>query len=302
MINFLKYKNIFLGLSAILVVSSIVAMSTWGLNLGIEFTQGSVLKVEYVTERPSHEDIESILSEFDLGTVTLRDVDEKGLEISFQEVKSETEKATIKEKLNAQSEIDPSKTYVEEIQPVVGSIIKKKTFRSIILSLLVTLIFITIAFRGVSRYINSWYYAVAATVALCHDVIIPLGLVAWLGQAYGVQFNLPIVAALLTIFGYSINDTIVVYDRIRENFLRKPTTDIDATVNKSINETVWRSVAATSTTLLPLLMVHFIGGDELRYFSLILIVGIFLGAYSSIFIASPLLLLISGKSIKKVEK
>ena len=127
---------------------------------------------------------------------------------------------------------------------------------------------------------------------------------SYLGHFYNVQFGLPIVAALLTIFGYSINDTIIVYDRIRENLLRKPGPTVEETMNRSINETWWRSLATTLTTMLPLIVLYTQGGDELRYFSLVLLVGIFLGAYSSIFIASPLLLFVAkqGGAITKNKK
>lgn len=307
--DFLKYKNIFYFISGALVLASLYFIFladgnplTADFNFGIDFTQGSVMKVEYLDQRPASDRIKETLSQFDLGPVSLRSIDEKGVEITFQKIKNENEKDQIKAALDAQAKIDAGKTYVEEVQPVVGNIIKQKTMVSLVLSVMVVLFFIAFSFRGVSKVINSWYYGLAATIALCHDVIIPMGVIAFLGKYYGVQFTLPIVAALLTIFGYSVNDTIVVFDRIRENLLRRQSGTIEDIINKSINETWWRSLATTLTTMIPLFVLYFIGGDDLRFFSLTLLIGVFLGAYSSIFLASPLLLLVANRRVLTNKK
>ncbi len=296
MIDFLKYKNIYLILSGTMVALSFAFLLMWGLNMSIDFTQGSLIKIEYAQSKPSNDQIREALAKFNLENVSLRQVGEKSVEITFKQVKSEEEKKQIKAALDAQSKIIPEKTYFEEVSPVVGKIVKGKTWQSLILSTLMILFFIAFAFKGVSRFISSWYYSLAGTIALLHDVIIPIGVMSFLGKFYGVQFSLPIVAALLTIFGYSINDTIIVFDRIREKFLRREGNTYEEIINKGINETAWRSIATTLTTLLPLFTLYFLGGDELKYFSLILLIGISLGAYSSIFLASPLLIVFARKN------
>ncbi|HNY97840.1 MAG TPA: protein translocase subunit SecF [Candidatus Pacearchaeota archaeon] len=296
MIDFLKYKNVYLIFSGILVLLSILAIGMWNFNYGIDFSQGSVLKIEYIQQKPSDDQIKEVLRNFEIQNPSVRPTGEKSVEITFKEIKSEEIKTAIKEALNKQAQIDEKKTSIEEVSPTVGKIVRIQTRNSIILSTLMILFFITLSFRGVSRLINSWYYALAATIAVLHDVLIPAGVMAYLGKFYGVQFTLPIVAALLTIFGYSINDTIVVFDRIREKFLRREGTTYEEVINKGITETAWRSIATTLTTLIPLFILYFIGGEELKYFALVLLIGISLGAYSSIFLASPLLVVLSKKN------
>ncbi|MEO0084650.1 MAG: protein translocase subunit SecF, partial [candidate division WOR-3 bacterium] len=142
--------------------------------------------------------------------------------------------------------------------------------------------------------VASWKYGVIAIVALIHDVGIPIGLFAVLGRFMGVEVNSAFVAAILTILGYSVNDTIVVFDRIRENLIKSggDYEDFERIVNESVNQTFARSINTTLTTLLALIAVFFWGGETVKYFALALIVGIGLGAYSSIFIASPLLVVL----------
>ena len=131
--------------------------------------------------------------------------------------------------------------------------------------------------------------------------MLPIGLFAILGKFYGVQFTLQIIIALLTVFGYSVNDTIVIFDRIRENLIRKNSPNFYEAINKSLNEVVGRSLATTFTTLLPLFALFFFGGETLKYFSLALLVGITLGAYSSIFIAAPIVYLWARNKIEKIK-
>jgi len=177
----------------------------------------------------------------------------------------------------------------EAIGPAIGSELKKTTKIVIIFSLLAILLYIAFAFRRISQPVKSWQYGIAALLALFHDVLIPLGVFSVLGKIYGIQITIPVVVALLTVLGYSINDTVVVFDRIRENLWKITGISFEETVNKSFNQTLVRSISASLTTLFPLTAIFFFGGETLKYFSLALIIGIFLGTYSSIFIASSLL-------------
>jgi len=149
--------------------------------------------------------------------------------------------------------------------------------------------YVAFAFRRVSYPAKSWQYGLATLVALFHDIIIPLGVFAILGEFYNVEINIPFVAALLTVLGFSVHDTIVVFDRIRENLLKRTAVSFGDVVNQSLNQTLVRSINTVLTTLLVLFAIYFFGGESLKYFSLALIIGIVSGAYSSIFIASPLI-------------
>jgi len=156
------------------------------------------------------------------------------------------------------------------------------------LTLLSILIYIAIAFRKISRPVKSYIYGATGIIALFHDVMIPIGVWAILGKYYGYEITIPIITALLTVFGYSINDTVVVFDRIRENLSREKTASFKEIVNRSLNQTFARSVNTSATVLIVLTTLFLFGGTSLRPFALCLIVGIGLGTYSSIFLASPL--------------
>ncbi len=184
--------------------------------------------------------------------------------------------------------------YIEEkradiIGPVIGNELKSKAKLAIVIALIAIILYIGWAFRKVSKPVSSFKYGIIATIALFHDIIITLGVFSVLGHFYGVEIGISFVAALLAILGYSVNDTIVVFDRTRENLFRAKDDDFEKTVNESINETLVRSINTSFTTLLVLFTLFLFGGETIKYFIVALIVGIAAGTYSSIFIASPLL-------------
>jgi preprotein translocase subunit SecF len=150
--------------------------------------------------------------------------------------------------------------------------------------------YISLAFRHVSKPVASWKYGVAAIIALVHDILFILGVFSALGHFYGVEINTPFIAAVLTVLGYSVNDTIVVFDRIREN-LPKSQEDFENTINRSINQTLTRSINTSLSSILALCVVLIFGGDTIKDFALALVIGIFIGTYSSIFIAGPALVI-----------
>lgn len=185
-------------------------------------------------------------------------------------------------------------SYIEEkrfnsIGPVIGNELKKSAVWALIIALIAIVLYIGWAFRKVSRPISSFKYGIIATIALFHDVIITLGIFAVLGYFFNIEIGIPFVAALLTILGYSVNDTIVVFDRTRENLLRSGIDDFEEVVNKSVNETLIRSISTSFTTLLVLFSIFLFGGETIKYFVVALMIGVTAGTYSSIFIASPLL-------------
>lgn len=178
---------------------------------------------------------------------------------------------------------------IETIGPSISANLKERAWEIGLTVIIAIIVYIAYAFRKVSKPVSSWKFGVIAIVALIHDVTIVIGLFALLGHFYGVEVNIPFVVALLTILGYSVNDTIVVFDRIRENLIRMGYQKFDEVVNKGVNDTLLRSLNTSFTTLLVLLALFFFGGESIKYFALALIAGVVVGTYSSIFLASPLL-------------
>ncbi|MCD6528286.1 protein translocase subunit SecF [bacterium] len=282
--NFLKYKKIYFFFSGILILASIGCLIVFGLKWGIEFTGGSVLKIEYRETRPGIDEIKEALASFNLQE-TVQPLGEKGVVIKMKYISDDVRKKII-EKLKEKGEIE-EKIDFESIGPVIGQEIKEKTKIAIVLALIAILLYIAFAFRRVSYPVKSWQYGISALIALFHDILIPLGVFSLLGKFYNIQITIPVITALLTILGYSINDTVVVFDRIRENLLKREGVTFEDTVNLSLNQTLTRSINTSLTTLFALFAIFFFGGETLRYFSLTLILGIISGTYSSIFLASP---------------
>lgn len=285
-INFTKYSIIYYIVSGILIIASIACLFVFGLKFGIEFTGGSNMQLEFTDKRPTNEAINKAVLDLKFGDIIIKPTGEKGAILQFKGV-TETEHQQMLTKINELSKVE-EKSF-QFIGPSVGNELKNKTIVAIILALLAITIYIAFAFRKVSRPVSSWKYGVTSLIALVHDIIIPLGVFAVLGKMYNVEVTIPIVAALLTVLGFSVHDTIVIFDRIRENILRKGMGQFEENINLSLSQTIGRSLSTVFSTLIPLFAMYFFGGETLKYFSLSLIIGITSGAYSSIFIASPLL-------------
>lgn len=283
---FIKYSVIYYILFSVLVIGSIVALLVFGLKFGIEFTGGSAMEVGFLDQRPTNEQIQNNLSQFNLGEIVSQPTENNGVILQFKGIDEATHQQMLL-KLSELSKVEERK--FEYIGPSIGQELKQKTELSIFLALLAITLYIAFAFRKVSRPVSSWKYGVASLIALFHDILVPLGVFAVLGKFYNVEITIPIIAAILTILGFSVHDTIVIFDRIRENILRKGMGQFEETVNLSLNQTLGRSIGTVFTTLLVLFSIFFFGGQTLKYFALALIIGITSGAYSSIFIASPLL-------------
>lgn len=284
--NFTKYSIVYYILFGIFVIGSILALLMFGLKFGIEFTGGSAMEVGFLDSRPTNEQIQNNLSQFNLGEIITRPTENNGMILQFKGV-DETLHQQILLKLSELSKIEERS--FEYVGPSIGQELKQKTILSMFLALLAITLYIAFAFRKVSKPVSSWKYGITSLIALFHDILIPLGVFAVLGKFYNVEITIPIIAALLTILGFSVHDTIVIFDRIRENILRKGMSQFQGTVNWSLNQTFGRSISTVFTTLLVLFSIFFFGGQTLKYFSLALIIGITSGAYSSIFIAGPLL-------------
>lgn len=299
MFSFTKYSKIYYAFSGILIIGAIASLIVFGLKFGIEFTGGSNMEVDFTQKRPSNEEISKSLSEFNLGDIIVQPTGDKGALLQFKGIDEATHQKVLA-KLNTLAPLQ-EKSF-QYIGPSIGQDLKNKTQIAIGLALLAITLYIAFAFRKVSRPVASWKYGVTSLIALFHDILIPLGVFSVLGKFYNVEITVPIVAALLTILGFSVHDTIVIFDRIRENILRAGMAEFSQTVDKSLNQTIGRSISTVITVLLVMASLFFFGGDTLKYFSLALIIGVTSGAYSSIFIASPLLVSWQKFSEKRVMK
>jgi len=282
---FVKYYKIHYLFTGILVVASIVLLLMFGLNLGIDFLGGTIWEVEF-ENRPANLVIQEKLNKFNLGEVTIQPTGEKGVILRLKSIDEDTHQQI----LSALGEISKvQEKRFESIGPTIGKELRQKTLLLIIVSLISLLIYIAVAFRKLKWPIAGWQYGLVSIITLAVDVLIPFLVLILLGKLYNVQFNIPIVAALLTILGYTINDKVIVFDRVRENLLKTRIESFAETVNQSLNQIIGRSLSTGSCTLLVLFTLFFFGGETLKYFSLTLIIGIIVGTYTSLFIASSLL-------------
>ena len=285
-INFTKYSKIYYTISAILIIASIVSLSMYGLKFGIEFAGGSNMQIEFQDQRPSNETIQNNLKSFNLGDITIQPTGEKGAILQFKGVDEATHQQILAEINKTTPATEKSFQY---IGASVGQELRNKTQLAIVVALIAITLYIAFAFRKVSKPVSSWKYGIASLLALVHDILVPLGVFSILGHLYNVEITIPIIAALLTILGFSVHDTIVIFDRIRENILRRGMGQFEETVNLSLSQTIGRSISTVMTVLFVLLSIFFFGGETLKYFALALIIGITSGTYSSIFIAGPML-------------
>jgi preprotein translocase subunit SecF len=284
----LKVYTIMFWFSVTLVAISVVLLALYGLNFGVDFRGGSVMELEFSDGRPSLGEVKGISAYAGLTDVTVNYVGESGVILRTKEL-SENEHQNVLAVLQSNFSGLEEKRF-DSIGPVIGNELKKKSITAILLVLLAVVVYIALVFRKLSKTLSPWVMGFAAIIALLHDVVIPIGVFAVLGRFYGVEISAVFVAAVLTILGYSVSDTVVIFDRVRENIIRGNIGGgFPAVVHKSVMQTLTRSLNTTFTTLLSLFAIYFFGGESIRYFALALIIGIFLGAYSSIFVASPLL-------------
>lgn len=287
MYNIIGKKKIWFIFSGILMAAAIVFLSIWGLKLGIDFTGGSLLEISYSQNRPDLVSMEEALSEFELESLKIQPAGEHEYILRFENIEEDTHQAIL-DKL--QSEDNPlTENRFESIGPSIGDELKSKAIQSIVIVLVFIVIYIAYAFRKVSKPVASWKYGISAIIALVHDILIITGIFAVLSYYFRVEVDSLFVTALLTILGFSIHDTIVTFDRTRENLIKNKDESFDDIVNISVNQTIVRSLNTSITTLFVLLAIYIFGGETIKNFVLALILGVLIGTYSSIFIASPLL-------------
>jgi preprotein translocase subunit SecF len=272
-------------------ILSLFAIVAWGLKPGIDLAGGSMLQVSY-EERPQIEEVNTKLSALDYGEIRVQPSNENDLILRQRELKPE-EKQKLMEELGSFGAV--TEVQFNSVGPSIGEEIVRKSWWAIALVSLSIIAFIAFAFRHVSEPVASWKYGVVAIVTLLHDILIPTGLFAYLGYARGAEVGVFFIVAILTTLGISINDTIVVFDRIRENLKINEEHHrhevFGDVVWRSIFQTMARSINTSLTVIIMLVSLFILGPESTKDFSLTLIVGMIAGTYSSVFLASPLLVL-----------
>ena len=284
-IDFLKIKNIATILSVIAIISSLFFLVYKNLNFGIDFKGGTLIELKKDNDLTIAE-IRNQLSGLNIGDIQIQTFGSDNtilirIENSSNLVANADMNTIELIRSNLGNDITIQRT--EIVGPKVSSELIQKGIIAIVIAVFLMLFYIWIRFE--------WQFSIGAVTALIHDVIITMGIFSLLQ----IEFNLSIIAALLTIIGYSMNDTVVVYDRIRENLRKYKQMNIYELINQSLNETMSRTLLTSVTTLLALFSLYFLGGEVLRGFTLAMIIGVFIGTYSSIFIASQIILYLNVK-------
>ena len=288
MLNIISKTKYTYAFSIILTILSVASLFVWGLNFGIDFTGGTVMEIRFAQGVPTSQEVRENLANLNLSSLTVQGKGVDSLLVSY---------ASSDDSINQDVWKNISEKYPESLQvkvdyrdSSVSKELKGKSLWALFWAIMGILAFIAFAFRKVSRPVESWKYGVGAVVALTHDVLITVGAFSILGHFYGIEVGIPFVAALLTILGFSVHDTIVVYDRTRENLSKGSSKEFfPDVVNRSLNETLVRSINTSMTVIITLLALYFFGGDSIKDFALALLIGITFGTYSSIFVASGLL-------------
>ncbi len=291
-VNYFKKFNIF---SLILAIISLIFIIFKGLNYGIDFKGGTLIEVRLENKNIKVSDIRDSLNQIELGDVNVKNFGENNDFLIKVEKKLKNNEALISEiKSSLDKSLNETINYrrIESVGPKVSEELLKSGIISIILALLAMLFYIWFRFE--------WQFSLGSIIALFHDVLITIGVFSILS----IEINLSIVAAVLTIVGYSMNDTVVIYDRIRENLSKYNKLEVNQISNISINETLSRTLITSVTTLLALFSIFILGGEILKGFSFAMILGVFIGTYSSIFVASPVLkyLKVTYKTLEKKEE
>lgn len=283
-ISFLKFYKQFYLLSFLLIVISFISFFSKGLNLGIDFKGGTVIEMQF-DKKYSATNIREALIQQELGDVKVKEFGNNQTFLAIFEKKSGKSDFIPNVKTQLEKSLTETINFrrVEMVGPKISKELTKSGIYAVLIALILMLFYIWLRFE--------WQFSLGSILALLHDVMLTLGAFSIIG----FEFNLSIIAAILTIVGYSMNDTVVIYDRIRENLKKDDKSDLLDLINISVNETLPRTLKTSITTLLALIAIYFFGGEILRGFSFALIWGVIVGTYSSIFIAAPLILIFNVK-------
>lgn len=285
MVNLMKYRKIWYAISLLIIIPGILATAVWGLEPSIDFTGGSKLEIEGTSDV---EKAKSFAEKNGLENVTIQKTGESGLSLRFKEV-DEAKHNEVKNKLPELGN-DVRETSFETVGPTVSKELTKNAFILITIASAIIIFYIAYSFRRVPKPANSWEFGFSAIAALIHDVLITIGAFSLLGRFRGIEIDPLFITAILTIISFSVHDTIVILDRIRENLIKKGSDDFEGIVNLSLIEMLPRTINTTFMTWAVLLILLMFGGVTIRNFTLALVIGMFSGTYSSVFTSAPLLI------------
>lgn len=291
----IKYRNVFFGISVALALGAATMLMVFGLNIGTDFTGGSLVEVRYEGERPASESLQTSLVAAGLESVSVRGAGDNSYIVRAAPLSAEARAA-----LPLAVSIDATQGTIErltDVGPSIGSELRTKAFIALSLVAICIVLYVAFVFRGVSKPVSSWIYGLVTIVTLVFDIIVPLGAFAIFGYLWGAQVDTLFLTAILTVLGYSVHDTIVVFDRTRENLRLNEESrrkeDFELVAGRSIEQTFVRSINTSMTTLASLGALFFLGPVATQDFALTLIVGVLIGTYSSIALATPLLVAIA---------
>jgi len=300
--NIIGHKNWYFGLSLLIIVPGIIAIFLWGLNLSIDFTGGSRLTLSFnnSVDENKVQIVDKVLKAEKIKTASI----EKSDKLIFIRTSPMDQNQNNKFMSILSKDLKGFKEQeFETIGPVMGQETTLNALKAVVIASILIILYITWSFRQVPKPTSSFRFGVCAIIALIHDVLVVIGVFAILGHFLNVEIDSLFVTAILTVIGFSVHDTIVVFDRIRENLRKMGGSDFPKTVNGSIIQTIGRSLNTSLTVVLILIALLLFGGESIRWFVVALLIGVVSGTYSSIFNASPLLVLwqeiIDKKKVKK---
>ena len=286
MFDFVKNQKIFIAISIIVCIFSLLGWIFWGLKPGVDFKGGSLMEVKFLEKNETAE-IKEKLNSLNLGDLIVKSAEQNKIVLKLKEIDEKTHQEILK------TLGDPQEIKFTSIGPTISQELISKAWWAIILATISIIFYIAWSFRKISRLFGaaeSWRWGLGAIIALFHDVLIMVGFFVFLSYFKGMEIDANFVTAILVVLGYSVNDTIVVYDRIRDNLLFSKSNNLPFIVNKSLNETIVRCLNTSLTTIVVILAVFLFGGASVKYFALAMIVGVTTGTWSSLFIATPFLL------------
>jgi preprotein translocase subunit SecF len=290
--NIIGKRKVWYWLSFLFILPGLISLFVWGLNVGIDFKGGTLQQLEFTAERPSIDVIREDIRKSGIDDATVQTSGDKGVLIRYSNsdgVAPREQGTKIITTFN-----DAGLTVTESAFENIGGSVAQDTTRKAVTAVIITciaiVIFIAFSFRAVPRPTSSWRFAATTIFALAHDILFTIGMFSIIGHFFpSIEVDALFITALLTILGFSVNDTIVVFDRIRENLRRTPTRPFEELANSSLNQTLARSLNTSATVLIVLVSLLLLGGESIRNFILALTLGIAIGTYSSIFNAAPLL-------------
>lgn len=287
--NIIAKKNLYFAISLLVIVPGLISLLLFGLRLSIDFTGGSRMTLVF----PSNisQEVESVKNEFGSEKVEIATVQQSQNQAIIRTTPLSAQKNQQLMSNISKIDLKIKEESFETVGPIVGSETTTNALIGVFLASILIVLYVAWAFREVPKPASSWRFGICAIIALLHDILVVIGIFSILGHFFGVEIDSLFVTALLTVIGFSVHDTIVVFDRIRENLRRKLTLSFEEVVNESILQTLNRSLNTSLTVILVLFTLFIFGGDSTKWFVVALLIGVISGTYSSIFNASPLLVL-----------